>query len=234
VLVDIDGPAAHALAAALESAHGVQTLVLALDLTDPASYRAIELAGRQRRLGLVVNNAGISSLGPFLSLSLGEQLAAVDLNVRASLALSHLLAEPMVSRGRGALVFISSNAGLLHTPLIANYAATKAYLIALGEALWQEFRPTGVHVLTVVPGLTRTPAIQRQGIDPAATRGALVLDASQVAERTLSNLHRGPLLFPNRLDGLSAWVTSWMPRTLRLRIVQAQVQAMFPRTRPKA
>ena len=113
--------------------YGVEVRCIVLDLADPAF--ATELAGSVAGLdlGIVVYNAAFTPVGPFLEAPDEEIEQAVDVNVRGPLLALRALVPPMCDRGRGAVVLMSSLAGLQGTPYISAYAASKAFNLILAE-----------------------------------------------------------------------------------------------------
>ncbi len=107
-------------------------------------------------IDVLVLNAGIQHVGPALSFSDEEAETQLRVNVIAPVRLSRRVAPAMVARGRGTIVIVSSVAGLTHTPMMADYSATKAYVSAYFETLRVELEGTGVHVLAVYPGPVST------------------------------------------------------------------------------
>src|SRR5262249_60061452 len=118
---------------------------------------------------LLVYNAAIGTVSRFLDLDAAHMQAMLDVNCRGAMLLARALAPAMVSRGRGGIVLMSSMSGNFGSEQLAVYAASKAFLLVLGEALWAELRPYGVDVLVVQPGSTRTPGWQSS--QPAERRG---------------------------------------------------------------
>jgi short-subunit dehydrogenase len=228
-LVDVDAEALAEVAVRAEAA-GVAVERRALDLRAPATLErlAARLADEARPVGLLVHNAGISHVGRFDELELAAHRDALDLNCRAGLHLVHAAARAMRARGRGGLVLLSSNSGVLHAPLVAHYAATKAYLLALGEALHEELRPHGVDVLALVPGLTRTRGLASAGFDERAA-GALLLEPEAVVERALAALGRSPRCTPNPRDALGAAILGLLPRRHALALTERSMRRLFPR-----
>jgi short-subunit dehydrogenase len=112
-------------------------------------------------IDLVVNNAGFGTSGQFADLDplrLGDE---IDLNVKALTKISHAALVAMRERGRGYLLNVSSVASFQAAPGLAVYAATKAYVTSLTEALHEEMRGTGVNVSALCPGLTKTEFQER-------------------------------------------------------------------------
>lgn len=132
--------------------------VLAADLTTAAGQRSVaaRVADADRPVDLVVNNAGFGTNGRFHELDPDRLASEVELNVAALTRLSHAALAAMVPRGRGWLLNVSSVASFQPAPMLAVYAATKAYVTSLTESLHEEVATHGVHVTALCPGLTKT------------------------------------------------------------------------------
>jgi len=148
----------EAQARELRQAAGIQVRTAAVDLAGPGAAAAVQAAAGGLEVGLLVLNAAASYAGAFLRCPREESLRIVDTNCRAALDLVHRFVPPMVGRGRGGLLLMSSMAGFQGAPLVTVYGASKAFLLGLGEALHEELRPHGVDVLVCAAGATRTPS----------------------------------------------------------------------------
>lgn len=146
------------LAAELEDEYAVRAIAVACDVTDADQRRELleAIAARGDQVDVLINNAGIGSEGSFLSNTLDSQLRQIDVNVTALTALTHELLPGMVERGSGAVLNVASTAAFQPMPRQAVYAATKAFVLSLSQALAQELRETGVSVSALCPGPTRT------------------------------------------------------------------------------
>lgn len=132
--------------------------VLEADLNTPDGQQrcAARIASEDAPVELVVNNAGFGTSGMFHELEVDRLAAEVELNVKALTVLSHAALATMVPRSRGYLLNVSSVASFQASPGLGVYAATKAYVTSLSEALHSEVKQHGVHVTALCPGLTRT------------------------------------------------------------------------------
>lgn len=130
---------------------GVHCDVLACDLTERLPTD-LELG----RVDLLVNNAGFGYFGHFERQGADAALKMLDLNVRALTGLTHVVAPQMLERGRGGILNVASNAGFQPLPYMAGYAASKAFVISLSQALAAEYRGRGVTVTALCPGYTAT------------------------------------------------------------------------------
>ena len=185
-----------------------------------------ELTRRTQHLdvGVMVASAGIVTSGPFLAQPLAAESALLHLDLVVPMQLTHVYGRRFVARRRGALILLSSSAAFAAVPYSANYAAAKAYLASLGQALHYELHGTGVDVLTVAPGPTRTEGIENaEGID--FSRMPLPLMAPERVVRTaLRRLGRTPLVIPGRINRLNDLIgRHLMPRRLQTALFGALV-----------
>jgi short-subunit dehydrogenase len=132
-----------------------------VDLAEPDAPRHLVAATDDIEIGLIVSNAGNLVLGSFLDDSHAELVGELRLNTEAHLSLTHRFGRPMAARGRGGVLLVSSTAALQPMAYSANYAATKAYMMLLGEGVHRELAPRGVHVSVLLPGATDTPLLRR-------------------------------------------------------------------------
>ena len=132
--------------------------VLEADLGTPAGQDAVmaRTTDPESPIDLVVNNAGFGTGGKFAELDADRLGDEVELNVKALTRISNAALSAMALRGSGFLLNVSSVASFQAAPGLAVYAATKAYVTSLTEALHEEMRGTGVHVTALCPGLTKT------------------------------------------------------------------------------
>jgi short-subunit dehydrogenase len=143
--------------------------VLEADLVTAAGQEAVveRIESDTASVDLVVNNAGFGTSGVFHELDPERLAREVQLNVGALTRLSHAALSTMVPRGGGYLLNVSSVASFQAIPELGVYAATKAYVTSLTEALHEEVLDSGVHVTALCPGLTRTE-FQEQSDTPGA------------------------------------------------------------------
>lgn len=203
VLVARDAARMDSLAARLREQAGVAIDVLPADLAVDADIAAVEARLRDdARIGVLVNNAGVSLSGAFASQSADDLARLVAVNAIAVLRLVHAVAPRFATAGEGAIVNIGSVVGLLPEFGQTVYGASKAFVQFLSQGLVNELGPKGVYVQAVLPAATATEIWSRAGADPAALPpmmdvGALV-DAALVGfDRretiTIPPLHDGGL-----------------------------------------
>jgi NAD(P)-dependent dehydrogenase (short-subunit alcohol dehydrogenase family) len=129
-------------------------MTLRLDVTDDASMQsAVDAAlARHGRIDVLVNNAGFGQMGPMLDISREQLREQFETNVVGVVALSRMVAAPMIKEQHGRIVTIGSVSGILTTPFAGPYCASKAAVHAVCEALRMELAPFGVDVIIVQPG----------------------------------------------------------------------------------
>ena len=206
----------RALADELVSLHGVRAEVIAADLSS-ASARE-EVADLVRSLGVevevLVNNAGFGGTGDRERL-----LAMVELNCVALLDLQARYLPRMVERGRGAVINMASTAAFQPLPGTATYAATKAFVLSLSEAMHEELKGTGVTLTAVCPGPVKTEFMGAAGLDQAEEQvpGLFWMSAEDVAKAAVDAAEKGKrAVVPGLLNRAGAITGQHTPRTLAL------------------
>ena len=232
VLVDRKADRLTEVAAGIATRHGVGTRPVVQDLAEPGFADRLDEATADLEVGLVVCAAGLSLIGELVDQTepaLDEILAT---NCRSTLLLARRHGRTMAARGRGGLVIVSSMSALQGTALVAAYAATKAFDLVLGEALWEELGRRGVDVLVSLPGPTRTPGWERSRPRPGGLLTPRVMEPEQVVEEALDALGRGrPSLVAGAANRAAALLTSrLMPRGLAVRTVGSATRRLYSRS----
>lgn len=221
VVVARDASALEALAAELRERHGVEVEVLTADLTDPDQVAAVErrLTVDADPLDLLVNNAGFGSHGPLGHQDVERETAMIEVNVVAVLHLTRAAAGVMAARGGGAIVNVSSILSFQPGPNAATYAAGKAFVRHLTEALHEELAGTGVRVMALCPGFTRTAIFEEAGSEMDVVPDMLWMEPDEVAEAALRDLDAGRVVsVPGLPYRAMAALTPRLPGTLVRRV----------------
>jgi short-subunit dehydrogenase len=221
VLVARSRPRLDALAEELRTRCGVDVEVLPADLTQADGVADIEerLRDPASLIGLLVNNAGFGSAGRFAELPIDEEEREIRLNVLALVRLTHAALAAMALRGSGAIVNVSSLAAYQPNPGMATYGATKAFVSSFTQAVHEEAKGRGVHVMVVCPGFTRTEFQARAGVDPSDVPGFAWMTAEAVASEALRALeHRRAVCIPGTLYRVTATLADSTPSGLTRRI----------------
>jgi short-subunit dehydrogenase len=207
------------VAADILAQYGIEAGIFAADLADPGFIQGLEAACAGREIGLVIGNAAYNPAGGFLDLPLADKSRMLDVNCRAGLLLAEAFLPRLAARPQSGFMLVGSVEGFAGSPYSAVYAATKAFTLSLGEALWGEFRDQGVDVLVLIPGATDTPLLASRQMK---VRG---MPARDVAETGLDNLAHGPSIIAGRMN-------KWMFRILRRLPRKWSVQMVAKATKP--
>lgn len=202
------------MAVDLASRHGIEARALPADLAPGTGAEEVEAATRDLDVGLLVAAAGFGTSGPFLDSSPEREMEMLDVNCRAPLRMSLHFGRRFAARGRGGIILMGSIVGFQGTPLAANYAATKAYVQTLAEALHAELAPLGVDVLASAPGPTNSGFAGRAGM-----RMGAALASADVARKTLDALGRRSTALPGALSKVLAYSLAPLPRWARVRVM---------------
>lgn len=192
--------------------------IIALDLSAARATAALtsELAARALEPAVIVNNAGFGLVGGAAELNRSEQLAMIDLNVRALTDLSLAFVDSL-ARQSGGLLNVASVAGFFPGPGAAVYYAGKAYVLSLTEALHAELAPLGIRVTCLCPGPVATEFQARAGVGNAP-EWPLAVSAERVAAEAYRGLMSGKRIvlpgWPNRL--VASLVPRFVPRPILL------------------
>lgn len=187
---------------------------VAMDLSLPGASRRLfdEVMRRGYSVDVLINNAGFGDHHRFVDQPLDAVQGQVMLNVLALTELSHAFL-PSIKTKRGGLILVASTAAFQPVPYLAVYAATKAYVLSFGEALWGELSSHAVRVLTLCPGSTDTPFFERAG--EAAALGDKATPESVVSAALRAFDARRPYVIP----GFMNWFRSFMSRLASRRFV---------------
>jgi len=181
-----------------------------LDLTEPGAPARLleETEKRGLEIDMLVNNAGFGSMGDFTTLDLVNELRMIDLNVKSLVELTYRFLLPMRERRQGIIINVASTAGFQPVPFMANYSATKAFVLSFTEALWEENRPHGIQMMALCPGVTETNFFEAANMHRPPMRVAQTPE--EVVEAALSGLAR------RKSHVVSGWTNFFMIEAQRL------------------
>lgn len=213
-----------ALAAEIAASGAPVPLTVPLDIASAGAvdHLAKILAARDFEAQYIVNNAGFGLIGPAASLDQAEQLAMIDLNVRALTDFSLAFIDSL-TRQRGGLLNVASVGSFLPGPNSAVYYAGKAFVLSFSESLYRELKPQGVRVTTLCPGPVQTEFQVRAGVGGTKPTPVLTVPAERVAEEGYAGLMAGKrLVIPGLPNKIAAFLPRIAPRSLVLSLMNAR------------
>src|SRR5213595_3840621 len=213
----------QALARDLEHAHEVTAHVIAKDLVKPAAARELldEVGRRGLTVDWLVNNAGFGTVGRFDRLPVEGELDEIRLNVEVLVELTARCLPAMVARHAGVVMNIASMGAFAPGPYMATYAATKAFVLSFSEGIAAELGGTGVDVLCVCPGFTRTEFQTKAEVDVSGVPSFAWMSADAVADQAVRSLGRTPVVVNGAMNSMMATAIRFVPRAVTNRIVAA-------------
>ena len=210
----------------LETEHGVEVRTLALDLTEPDAIDKIDRATQDIVIGLIVPAAGMAIAGEFITTALELNTLITRLNMTVPMQLVHVFANKMAPRKRGGVLFVSSLFAYQGIPHVANYAATKAYILTLGEALHVELKKHGIDVSVLSPGLTDTDMPANMPLN-FSKLPMFYQSPQRVAKTGVKALGRKPTVVSGFINKFYAWQNRLIPRSMPVSLFGFLIKRAF-------
>ena len=230
VLLDYNGSALASQAGTLRRRHpSVEIREIVTDLSDRDQVDEALASVADLEIGLLVACAAHSVVGAWLEVPLETKVKHIEVNCVSVATMVDRLSREMAARKRGGIIVVSSMSAQQGTPLVATYAATKAFDLVLGESLWAELRSHGVDVLSLMPGSTRTPGFQ--GSLPAGAKlpkGVRVMESGDVAREALAALGKRPSIVAGGWNRLaSSAMQRLLPRKKAIEVMTRSMRSMY-------
>ncbi|HVN28190.1 MAG TPA: SDR family oxidoreductase [Candidatus Binataceae bacterium] len=200
--------------------------IFAADLSAPGAVAQLhaDVSGAGMDVSYLVNNAGFGTHGSFCELPIEREIEEIELNVTALVALCRMFAPAMVARKSGVIINVASTAAFQPVPWMATYGATKAFVLSFSEALSSEFKESGVTVLALCPGPTRTEFQAVANTAEAAFPDFAYMDAATVVAQGIASAKQGRAV---RINGLMNFVMAQTTRLAPRAMVRRIAGAMF-------
>ena len=217
------------LASELESTYHTSAVYIVADLAAADGVQSLlsEVTARSIQVDILINNAGFGYSGDFSNAENGAYRSMNDVNMTALTELCEAFIPAMADRKSGGVINVASMAGVQPMPYFAVYAATKAYVISLSQALWKEYLKSGVHVVALCPGPVDTEFFDVSGYNPGnASISRNIQPVEDVVEIALIALRKNTSLAPTTvLLKMLAFLQRFIPRRLSLSVLAAQMRS---------
>ncbi len=227
-LISLPNESLSSLAAEIASKYKVDTRFFETDLSayDAADTVMDWVIEEAFPISMLVNNAGLGSVGPLIETNQDLHQVMLNLNMQTPYHLIRKLLPILKQQEKAYIINISSQAAFFPIPFKATYAATKVFLLNLSLALEYELRGTNIHVSAVCPsGVKTSPAIRKRIESAGFLSRQVALEPEEVAEISLRKTFRGKrFIVPGKLNTLSYWMSSMMPDFIRMGFISKAVK----------
>jgi uncharacterized protein len=228
IMVDVKDAEMKLLATDLESNYSISVRRLLLDLSEDDAAETMITVMKELDCRLLVYNAAYSRVKPFLEAGPGELDMYLDVNARTPLKLVHAFAGFLKETGQpGGILLMSSLAGLWGTSLVATYSGTKAFNLALAEALSHELKPYDIAVSAVCAGATATPGYLGTNPSYGFIRPS-VMKPGRVASIALDKLGKKTVIIPGCMNKMTYFLlTRIFPRSISASLVNRTMNRTY-------
>ena len=217
----------EALKQEIQQISDVHVEIVSADLSQPNA--GTQLLQRCPDADMLVYSAGDGYPGEFGSRDLEFDQSLIQLNCLSPMEICHgLIARLKSSSSAGDIILISSTMGFQGIPYMAQYSATKGYMINFGEAIYHECRSFGINVLTLAPGATNTPAKEKYDVDYDSLP-INWMEPERVVRESLQQLGKRAVFVPGKRNRMSVCLSSGL---ISRGFIQKQLSKLARRTIP--
>jgi uncharacterized protein len=211
------------ISAELKKSFGIDVIPVQLDLSEDNFMEKLQPFIADKEIGILINNAGFGSNGYFANADSKHEADMVKVNCIAPTILTHYFVPKMIQNKKGAIIFLGSVVGFQPTPFMATYAASKAFNLFLGDALWYELKQHNIDVLSLNPGGTNT---EFQRIANSSS-GPVPRTVEQVVNTALNGLGKKPSVVDGFYNKLMAFSTRFGSRKTVVTMAGAITKLMY-------
>jgi hypothetical protein len=201
---------------------------MSCDLSGTDAAQQIEETLQDLEINILIYNAALSYLGPFLKNSSENHLQAARVNMLTPMNLVHFYGGKMVDKRNGAIVLMTSLAGLQGSGYLSVYASTKAFNRILAESLWYEWKKSGVDVIACCAGATATPGYKNTNPEKSGFFAPRVLEPEEVAKECLRMLGSKPSFITGKGNRVASFIMqNILPRKMAVNIMGDTTRKMY-------
>jgi short-subunit dehydrogenase len=193
------------LADSLENKYKVSVICITCDLSETEARQHIEEKLKGHEINILVYNAALSVIGPFVENSEDYISQATRLNMITPLEMVHSFGKEMLAKGKGAIILMASLAGQQGSGFLALYAATKAFNRVLAESLWYEWKESGVDIIACIAGAALTPGYINSHPEKTSFFAPRVLEPKEVPEECFRKLGRQPSFITGKENRIASF-----------------------------
>lgn len=178
------------------SKYNVEIKILSLDISKNYDieklFNYVEI--NNLNINTLINNAGIGTFGDFKEVEWEKEEALIDINIKSLTRLTKYFLPKIIGNKNGGILNVASTAAFCSGPRMATYYASKAYVLNLTEAIYEECKDTGIKVSCLCPGPVKTGFQGKAGIKKSESAKKYLMDAEEVAKITYKEFNKGKLI----------------------------------------
>jgi len=212
----------------LKRTYPVEIMCIACDLGDRNATEQIMEALKGKEINLLVYNAALSYIGPFIKNTVEYHDQMAQVNMITPLHFLHAFGEKMLDKGKGAVILMASLAGFQGSGYLTMYAATKAYNRVLAESLWYEWKNSGVDVMACCAGATATPNFKNTQPEKSSFFAPKVQTPQEVVMECFEKLGKQPSFISGTGNKIASYIMQkLLPRKMSVTIMGDNTKKMY-------
>ena len=204
------------------SKYNVEVKILSLDLSKSEDIQGLFNYVEMNKLNvdILVNNAGIGTFGDFSEIEWVKEEALIDINIKVLTKLTKYFLPKIIECKNGGILNVASTAAFCSGPRMAAYYASKAYVLNLTEAIYEECKDSGIMISCLCPGPVKTTFQDKAGIKKSESAKKYLMDAEEVAKVSYKDFKKGKLIIiPGMKNKLLVIGNKLLPRRISRKII---------------
>lgn len=204
------------------SKYNVEVKILSLDLSKSEDIQGLFNYVEMNKLNvdILVNNAGIGTFGDFSEIEWEKEEALIDINIKVLTKLTKYFLPKIIECKNGGILNVASTAAFCSGPRMAAYYASKAYVLNLTEAIYEECKDSGIRISCLCPGPVKTTFQDKAGIKKSESAKKYLMDAEEVAKVSYKDFKKGKLIIiPGMKNKLLVIGNKLLPRRISRKII---------------
>ena len=204
------------------SKYNVEVKILSLDLSKSEDIQSLFNYVEMNKLNvdILVNNAGIGTFGDFSEIEWVKEEALIDINIKVLTKLTKYFLPKIIECKNGGILNVASTAAFCSGPRMAAYYASKAYVLNLTEAIYEECKDSGIRISCLCPGPVKTTFQDKAGIKKSESAKKYLMDAEEVAKVSYKDFKKGKLIIiPGMKNKLLVIGNKLLPRRISRKII---------------
>lgn len=205
------------------SKHNIEIKVLSLDISKNSDIKKLfnYIEVNKIEVKTLINNAGVGSFGDFKDITWEKEEALIDINIKSLTQLTKYFLPKIIKVKDGGILNVASTAAFCSGPRMASYYASKAYVLNLTEAIYEECKGTGIRISCLCPGPVKTSFQSKAGINKSESAKKYLMDVEEVAKISYKGFKKGKLIIiPGFKNKLLVIGNKFLPNSISRKIIK--------------